>query len=536
MELFQGLEGFGEVALGTIKVLKKNIETKAAVSTNEQAIAEYQTAKKRAIETISHEKDVNEHSTVLRERDNSSLDSQLMLINDHQLEDAIIARIYNNSLSAKDAIIDAGKYLSQVLSEQEDQYLKSKGADIEEIAKRLVACLDDYNDVDAYLPADCIVAVKELSSSEFLKLDRDKLRGLVIEEATSNSHAVILAKALNIPTIVGCDIKLEWDGKQGCVDGGWRVLYLEPDDATIDDMNERIDAARAKQQSLLELKGQECVTRDGQHLHVFANIATTIDVQMAIDNDAEGIGLYRTEGSFLNRKQPPSEEELFYEYKSLAQAMGNKGVTIRTVDLSSNNDIPYVSLRKEENSALGLRGIRFCFKYMDLFERQIRAVLKAAIYGNLSIMFPMISSIKEFEKAKETVDKCYHELISADIPCKMVHIGVMIETPAAVMISDELAKQVDFISIGTNDLTQYTIGVDRENKAVADICDYRHPAILKMVKIVCDNAGRYNVPVGISGELAYDEQLISYYLETGVDSLSVSPAKILQLRDFIIKL
>jgi len=536
MELFQGNEGFGEVALGTIKVLKKEKVFKAPVADSKSAIEEYEIAKSNVISMIEHEKDQLEHSLIDGSKNPATLDSQLMLINDHQLEDAIIARIYNQGCSAKQAISLAGDYLSDVLSKQNDGYLKSKASDIIILKNRLLSCLKDYNDVDAYLTDDSIIAVRELSSSEFLKLDREKIKGLIIEKTSSNSHAAILAKAIGIPTIIGCEISDDWDGKKACIDGGWRVLYLEPDEATIQDMNDRIDADLAKKQKLQELKGKVCATKDGRIIHVYANISSTLDINSAIDNDAEGIGLYRTEAAFLNRITPPHENELFYEYRSLAKSMGSKSTIIRTVDLSSNKDIPYVSISEEENSALGLRGIRFCFRYLDIFKTQIRAILRAAAYGNLAIMFPMISSLKEFTKAKDIVEECYHELIADDVPCKLVNIGVMVETPASVLISDELAKYAAFISIGTNDLTQYTLGVDRENKAVADICDYRHPAILKMLKIVCDNAHRYNVPVGISGELAYDEELIEYYLEIGIDSLSVAPFKVLSIRNHVLSL
>lgn len=516
MELFQGTEGFGEVAFGVICCLKnrKDIEK---VSTNSD---------KSSVD-IEYER---------YEVAKSYVDPKLLNIYDNQLENAILARIYNQKFSAKKAIISAGEYLEEILSTKYEEYVSSGGADIKNITQQLLMGLKEAEQNYTILPERSIIVADSLSAAEFLKLDKTRICGLIMDNSSVNSHTAVLAKAMNIPTIIGCEVDSKFDGEQAFIDGGWRVLYVNPDDQTIADMNERINEAESEKNKLLELMGRECITKDGRSIHLYANICSVDEVASANSNDAEGIGLYRTEAVYLNRRKAPLEDELFAEYKMLASSMGNKGVTIRTLDLNSSKDIPYIDLNDEGNSALGVRGIRFCFKYPEIFKTQIRAVLRAAVYGKMSIMFPMISSVNEFVKAKKIVEECHRDLLINDIPSKMVELGVMIETPAAVMISQELASMSDFLSIGTNDLTQYTLGVDRDNKDLTDICDYRHPAILKMIEIVCKNAHECNVPVGICGELASDEGLTDYFLNIGVDSLSISPNRILAFRNHILEL
>lgn len=520
MEIFQGTEGFGNAALGVVKFINKNKKANAAFDSDYE-MRLYEDAKERAI-------------GVLKADEGAA--SKLMLLSDHQLEDAIYARILNNRLYAQDAIKEAGDCLEQILASNTDSYLHAKGSDIRSITKLLLTSIADYDGPDAVLPENCIVVAKSLSSSQFLKLDKEHVRAIVVEHSSLNSHMAILAKAMDIPTIVGCEVSEGWDGKNACVDGAWRAIYIDPDKQTTEDMKERIAENHNRLQEYSTLKGQECMTLDGHTIHMFANICSVREIKAALDNDCEGVGLYRTETSFVNRNYPPTEEELFEEYKSLAAAFGNNGVTIRTVDIGTDKDIPYIDLKREENAALGVRGIRLSLRFPEIFKIQVRAILRAAAYGNLSIMFPMISTVKEFLQAKSLVEGCFRELMASDVPCREVAMGAMIETPAAVMISDELAHHAAFLSIGTNDLTQYTLGVDRENKELSDIIDYHHPAILKMLQIVCDNARKMKIPVGICGELALDEQLSAYFVEIGVDSLSVAPSKILPLKKHIMNI
>ena len=537
MEIFQGTEGFGNAVLGTIKVIGNNDQSVSEnVLDKDAEIEKYKTAKDRLNERLESEKKELELPGPENEHRLKHVNTMLMLLNDHQFEDAVLGRILTQQLSARKAIFNSGEYLKEILSYSDDDYIRSKGNVYKDMAGKMLSCLEDYDGPDSYLPDNCIIAARHLSSAEFLLLDKEKVKGLIIEHSSGNSHVAILAKAMNIPTIIGCEVDESWDGMTACADGGWRVVYLDPDDATINDMKERILEDETMKQHLKQLKGKECITSDGRKINLFANICSTSEIAAALDNDADAIGLYRTEAAYVNTATPPREEQLFYEYRTLATAMGHKPVVIRTADLGTDRHIYYIDLKREENAALGIRGIRLSLKFKDLFKTQLRAILRAAAYGELGIMFPMISTVREFLAAKEMVEECYRELIAEEIPCREVKLGAMIETPAAALISDELAKHADFLSIGTNDLTQYTLGVDRENKELADMIDYHHPAILKLLKMICDNAHKLQKPVGICGELAMDERLSGYFLDIGVDSLSVIPQKILSMRDHIINL
>lgn len=524
MEIFQGTEGFGSIAIAKIRVLNKSDNTESEKYDRDAEIKKYETARKRTVELLESS------------QENENNKSLLMLVSDHQLEDAIIARIYNQGAIVSQAISSAGEYLEDVLKSQKDPYLKSKGTDIKALTRMLLSCLDDYDGADAYFPDDCIIATKNLSSADFLKLDKEKVAGLIVERASSTSHMAILAKAMSIPTILGMEVDSSMDGRDAVLDGGWRALYVDPDDATLSDMRARLEEESQADKKLQELKGKKSVTSDGRTIDIFANISSHGDISAVERNDAEGIGLFRTETFYVNRNYAPTEDELFEEFKIVAQSMANKPVCIRTVDLGQEKTIPYLGNKVEVNSALGCRGIRLCFKYEDLFKTQIKAILRAAVYGNISMMFPMITSVREFLQAKDIVNECYHELSLKDVPYKEVQVGVMIETPAAVLIADELARYADFFSIGTNDLIQYTLGADRDNKDLASVIDYHHPAVLKMIRMTVQSAHRNDIPVGICGELASDDKMTAFFLDEGVDMLSISPSRILRLRDQIIRL
>ena len=535
MEIFQGNAGFGSIAIGQIKVcsVSKN-RSESFVFNQDEELSKLNEAKRRVLRNLAE--DYEEALHQFGQKKALEYETQSMLLQDHQLEDAIIGRIINQKCSVGKAISGAGKYLEEMLSKQKDTYLRGKSHDMKELTRRLLSSLEDYDGFDVYLKEPCIIATKSLTSAEFLQLDKTKVLGLLVEDSSTNSHMAILAKAMNIPTIIGCEIDSSWDGHMAVLDGGWRVIYLDPDEATVHDMKERIQQEYENDKRLQNLKGKQCITKSGRSIKVYANINSVKEVLKANECDAEGIGLYRSELSFLDREQPPLEEELFEEYKMLAVGMGQKPVVIRTLDAGADKKLEYLHMQSETNSALGCRGIRLCLRHPHIFKIQLRAILRASVYGNLSIMYPMISVTKEILQAQDLLEECRRELASENIPYKDVRQGVMIETPAAVMISDDIAKLVSFISIGTNDLTQYTLGVDRENAILTDICDYHHPAILKMLKMVVDNGHKYNTPVGICGELASDETLTHYFLEIGVDDLSVSPRQILHLRNHIIEM
>ncbi len=513
MEIFQGKEGFGSVALGTIRIIRKTALRMEGTSPIDDELSKYETAKKRAAQILKDE----------------SRTTQLMILEDHQLDGAIVARILNQGCSASAAVTGAGKYIEEVLARQSDSYLSSKSADIKHISKLLLSCMDGYAGGYTMLFDECIVAADTMSTSELLKLDREKLKGLVVESSSGNSHTAILAKAMGIPMIIGCEIKDEWDGQSACIDGGWRALYISPDEKTVSDMKQRMDEDRRNDEALRALLGQQCITRDGVPIHLFANVSTPEEAEKAIENGAEGVGLYRTERSYINRENPPTEDELFEEYRKLASVVGKRECVVRTADLSAGRDVSYLPFYGP-STPLGLRGIRLSLKYPEIFKAQVRAVQRAAVFGNLCLMLPMVCSVQELLDARRIIDECSAALKSADIPCKNVKLGVMLETPASVMITEQLAKNCDFFSIGTNDLTQYTLCVDRDNKEMTEYCDYHHPAVMSMIKMAAEKAFRSETPIGICGELASDEKVLPQFIDMCVVNYSLVPSRLLSIR------
>lgn len=535
MEIYQGNEGFGSIAIGHIKICRvPQREVYSILFDQENEIRKLKDAKERVLRKLSDDYEAALHK--YGQKKALEYDTQSMLLQDHQLEDAIIGRILNQKCTVGKAVSGAGKYLEEVLSQQSDGYLKNKSHAMKELTRRLLSSLDGQEGFDAYLDSPCIVAAKTLTSAEFLQLDSEKLLGLLVEDSTANSHMAILAKAMHIPTIIGCEIDETWDGHQAVLDGGWRAVYIDPDEQTIRDMEERIEQERENDRNLLKLKGKRGVTKSGKSIRIYSNMSSVKEVSEAVEYDTEGIGLYRSELAFLDRSTPPSEEELFEEYKALAVKMSGRPVIIRTIDIGTDKNPEYIHMPPEANSALGCRGIRMCLRHPHIFRIQLRAILRASVYGDMAVMYPMISSSKEILQAQDVLEECRRELAAENIPYKDVRQGAMIETPASVMISDDIAGLVSFMSIGTNDLTQYTLSVDRENAILSDICDYHHPAILKMIKMVVESGHRHKIPVGICGELAGDETLTRYFLDIGVDALSVLPKQILHLRRHIIEM
>lgn len=535
MEIYQGNEGFGSIAIGPVKICRvPQRESSPVMFDQESEIQKLKEAKERVLKNLSEDYETALHQ--YGQRKALEYDTQSMLLQDHQLEDAIIGRIINQKCSVGKAVSGAGKYLEEVLSQQSDGYLKNKSHDMKELTRRLLSSIDGQEGFDVYLREPCIVAAKTLTSAEFLQLDKTKLIGLLVEDSTANSHMAILAKAMHIPTILGCEIDESWNGHQAVLDGGWRAVYIDPDEQTLRDMEERLQQEQENDKRLLKLKGKRGITKSGKSIRIYSNTSSVREVSEAVEYDAEGIGLYRSELAFLDRSVPPSEEELFEEYKALAVKMPNKPVVIRTIDIGTDKNPEYIHMPPEANAALGCRGIRMCLRYPHIFKLQLKAILRASVYGKLSVMYPMVSSTKEILQAQDILEECKRELAAENIPYKDARQGAMIETPAAVMISDDIAGIVSFMSIGTNDLTQYTLSVDRENAVLSDICDYHHPAILKMIKMVVESGHRHKIPVGICGELAGDETLTHYFLDIGVDALSVLPKQILHLRRHIIEM
>lgn len=363
-----------------------------------------------------------------------------------------------------------------------------------------------------------------------VQLDKDKLLAFVTRKGSINSHTAILARAMNIPGLMGVDLKEEWDGKQAIVDGHSGRLYLEPDQEILYEMERKQKDDSKNRKLLSKLRGKETITLDGRRIHICANIRAVSDISSVLLNDADGIGLFRSEFLYLERSSYPTEEEQFQVYKTVALAMEGKKVIIRTFDMGADKQADYFGLEKEENPAMGYRGIRICLDRVDIFKTQLRAIYRASAFGTISILFPMIISVGEVLRIKEIAEEVKKELALQNLSFKEVELGIMIETPAAVMISEELAREAAFLSIGTNDLTQYTLAIDRQNSRLAEYYDARHPAILKMIKMVVDNGHKYGCRVGICGELGADSELTEEFLRMGMDELSVSPSLILELR------
>lgn len=364
-------------------------------------------------------------------------------------------------------------------------------------------------------------------------MDKEKLLAFVTEQGSSNSHTAILARTMNIPALIGIAIQKEWNGKMAVVDGFTGTLYVEPTAEVLDEMTEKQKKLLEERELLQELKGKEDITKDGRKIKLYANIGNVSDVAGVLKNDAAGIGLFRSEFLYLEKDHFPTEEEQFFAYKTVAERMAGKKVIIRTLDIGADKQVDYFNLDKEENPAMGYRAIRICLTQPDIFKTQLRALFRAAKYGNIAIMYPMITSVGEVRKIKEIVAEVKEELEKAEIPYGEVEQGIMIETPAAVVMSDELAKEVDFFSIGTNDLTQYTLAIDRQNAKLDDFYDSHHPAILRMIQIVIDNGHANNCWVGICGELGADTTLTETFVKMGIDELSVSPGFVLPIRKII---
>jgi len=417
----------------------------------------------------------------------------------------------------------------------DDDYMKARAADMKDISNRMIRILEGRTETDIDSGEPVIIVADDLSPSETVQMDKKKILAIVTVHGAANSHMAILARMMNIPALIG--VPMDFDkirtGMTALVDGFAGTVTFEPDEELCEETRIRMEEEKEKRCLLEELKGKETITRSGRRINLYANIGRVSDIDDVLENDAGGIGLFRTEFLYLGRTQLPTEEEQFQAYKQAAQMLAGKKVIIRTLDIGADKQVDYLNLGKEENPAMGYRAIRICLKQQDLFKTQLRALLRAAAFGNISIMYPMITSVKEVEQIFQIVKEVQKELDDAKIPYQYPEQGIMIETPAAVMISDELAEMVDFFSIGTNDLTQYTLAVDRQNEKLDDFYDPHHTAILKMIKMVADNAHKHGKWTGICGELGADTELTEELVRMGIDEFSVAPSMILKIRKII---
>ncbi len=458
-----------------------------------------------------------------------------MMLEDEDYLDAIHNMIRTEMVNAEYAVAVTGDNFSEMFAGMDDDYMKARAADIKDISNRLVQNLQGKEDIDLNSSEPAIIVADDLSPSETVQMDKDKILAFVTVHGSSNSHTAILARMMNIPALIGVPLDLDalHSGMTAVVDGFKGEVIFEPDEQTCEDAKKRMEEEQEKLHLYQSLKGKENVTLDGKKINVFANIGSVGDVGYVLENDAGGIGLFRSEFLYLGRDNFPTEEEQFQAYKQVVQMMAGKKVIIRTLDIGADKQVDYFNLGKEENPAMGYRAIRICLKQPEIFRTQLRALFRAAVFGNLSVMYPMIISVEEVRKIYEIVDSVKAELDSDGVPYKIPEQGIMIETPAAVMVSDELAELVDFFSIGTNDLTQYTLAIDRQNEKLDDFYNAHHKAILRMIKMTVENAHKAGKWAGICGELGADLELTEEFVRMGVDELSVAPSMVLKLRKVI---
>lgn len=532
MQQYSGKSVFKGITMGPVAVLEKqdDLVRRRKIDDPEQEIERTGAACEQAKDQLGKlydkaVKEVGETSAAIFEV------HQMMLEDDDYLE-SIHNIIRTELVNAEYAVAQTGDNFSEMFASMDDDYMKARAADVKDISNRLIRILSGAGDTDLSSMEPSILIADDLSPSETVQLDKEKILAFVTVHGSSNSHTAILARTMNIPALIGVPLQLDQikNGMMAVVDAHEGTVTFDPDEAMIARTAERIAQEKEKLRLLEELKGKENVTLSGKEIKIFANIGSVSDVGYVLENDAGGIGLFRSEFLYLGRTDFPTEEEQFQAYKQVLQTMAGKKVIIRTLDIGADKQVDYFNLAKEENPALGYRAIRICLKQPDIFKTQLRALLRAAVFGNLSIMYPMITSAEEVQKIYEIVAQTEKELKEAEVPYKVPEQGIMIETPAAVMISDELAEIVDFFSIGTNDLTQYTLAIDRQNEKLDDFYKPHHKAILRMIKMVVDNSHKCGKWTGICGELGADTELTEEFINMGVDELSVSPSMVLKVR------
>lgn len=458
-----------------------------------------------------------------------------IMLEDEEFLNAIRGTIREEMVNAEYAVAAAGKRFAEMFAGMDNDYMKARAADIKDLSLRLVRNLSGEKGVDLETIEPSIIVAEDLSPSETVQMNKEKVLAFVTVRGSTNSHTAILARTMNIPALIGVSLNLEevHTGMQAIVDGFQGEVILEPTQDLRDSARRKMAEEKEKSKLLQSLKGKENVTLDGKKIEVYANVGNAEDVDRAIENDAGGIGLFRSEFLYLGRADFPTEEEQFQAYRQAVQTMSGKKVVIRTLDIGADKQADYFNLGKEENPAMGYRAIRICLKQPEIFKTQLCALFRAAVFGNLSVMYPMITSTEEIAKISDIVREVQEELEQAQVPYRVPEQGIMVETPAAALISDELAEMVDFFSIGTNDLTQYTLAIDRQNEKLDDFYNSHHKAILRMIQIVVDNAHKCGKWVGICGELGADLELTETFVRMGVDELSVAPSMILKVRKAI---
>ena len=535
MVVCQGKSVLKGIAIGKIYLYEKQeyVLEQKQVADAEAEVARFEAAKETAIGQLDdlYEKALAEAG----EEQAMIFDVHKMMLDDGDYLDAITGLIRSEKVNAEYAVHTTGEQFAAVFASMDDEYMKARSADVKDISGRVIRILAGIGDGSIASEEPVILLADDLTPSETVSLDKSKILAFVTRNGSANSHTAILARSMNIPALVQTDVELlkEYHGMDAVVDGLDGKLYLDPEEAVLAELVQKKEACGRERAELEKLIGLDNVTRDGRKINVYANIGSPEDVDKVLLNDAGGIGLFRSEFLYLGREDYPSEEEQFEIYKEVLSRMEGKKVIIRTLDIGADKQVDYFKLPKEENPAMGYRAIRICLDRIDVFKTQLRAIYRASVYGTAAIMFPMIISVKEILRIKEIVEEVKAELTAAGIEIAPVELCIMVETPAAVMISEELAKEVSFFSIGTNDLTQYTLAIDRQNQSLDTIYDSHHPAVLRMIQMTIENGHKGGAWVGICGELGADTTLTKTFVDMGIDELSVSPTYVLGLRKAI---
>lgn len=533
MEIFSGKSIFKGTAMGKVffyrkdqqqvkreKVLDVEVEVKRFIAAKDVAKEQLEQLYEKALA------EVGETNAMIFE-------VHSMLIEDDDYNDSIYNIIRSEGVNAEYAVATTGDNFATMFSQMDDEYFKARSADIKDISERIIRVLQNADLGDAIFEEPVILVAEDLAPSETVQLDKSKLLSFVTRLGSANSHTAILARTMNLPALIGVEIDKKWNGHMAIVDGKVGQFILDPDEETIANYKEMMAKEEENRNLLQLLKGQPDETKDGRHIELYANIGSVADVVSVLENDAAGIGLFRSEFLYLEKNHYPTEEEQFQVYKTVVQNMAGKKVVIRTLDIGADKQVDYFNLDHEDNPAMGYRAIRICLDRVEVFKTQLRALYRASAFGKISIMFPMIISVEEVLEIKKICKEVREELDSASISYEDVELGVMIETPAAVMISELLAKEVDFFSIGTNDLTQYTLAIDRQNPKLDKQYNPHHEAILRMIQMVINNGHKEGCWVGICGELGADVTLTEKFIQMGIDELSVSSTFVLPVRKAI---
>lgn len=534
--IYEGKSVFGGVAIGKLSIYKKkeSVVTREKIEDVESEKRRFHDAKEVAKGQLGelYEKALKE----VGEANAAIFEVHQMMLEDLDYVESIENMIETQEINAEYAVAQTGDNFSEIFASMDDEYMKARAADVKDISNRVVQILSGAEDTEIDSNEPVILVADDLAPSETVQLDKSLVLSFVTRLGSTNSHTAILARTMNIPALIGIDYSDSVDGQIGIVDGYEGKLIVNPDEKTLEKYHDIQKEDEEKARLLQELKGKETITKSGRKIHLYANIGGVGDVLSVLQNDGEGIGLFRSEFLYLESNDFPSEEEQFKAYKAVAETMAGKKVIIRTLDIGADKQADYFNLPHEENPALGFRAIRICLERPEIFKTQLRALLRASYYGNISVMYPMITSVWEIRKIKDIVEECKAELDNDNIEHGNIEQGIMIETPAAVFMTEELAKEVDFFSIGTNDLSQYLLAIDRQNPSLDTFFDPHHPAILKAIKTTIDNGHKAGIWVGICGELGADLELTEEFINMGIDELSVTPSRILAVRDVVRKM